>query len=532
MKKVLAAMLVLLFVLSPVSSYAAASFALDLSAQEVLRGDEITLSGTASNDVVVKIVRPNDTVFYLDVIEPANGIFSATITIPDTEDFAPYGVYKTVASSGSATLNKSFNVVDKLGGGGTTPGNGNGTVTPPTDTGTIPADAGSTSGSVIQPDKAKDGTYIFGGDTLTSAIEQALDSVTIELPVSTGTSGNALEFPAQALKTLMDKDLDLIVISDNGTVRFLAGAIAAPSESGQSTNIRIVLNTVLTDDAKNAINGTLQSNTDYASTGVVISVVIQVHSGNNVSEVHNLDKPAVVNLKLTKEQEQLIDSDLAGVYYVNGKQLEYVGGTVSNGTLTFQANHFSYYTILEYNKTFADLNGHWAEKPVKSLTAKHILNGVDKQHYAPSRNITRAEFTTMIMRSIEWTGNADVQAGTNPFKDVPAGRYYTDAVAQAASLGIVSGYEGAFRPNDKITREEAVVALVRAAKYFELSSPGKGAPAFADAKDISAWATAAVDEAWSKGLIEGDGKQFNPKKSVTRAEVAVMINRLLPVGSV
>nr|WP_240546149.1 S-layer homology domain-containing protein [Paenibacillus artemisiicola] len=177
------------------------------------------------------------------------------------------------------------------------------------------------------------------------------------------------------------------------------------------------------------------------------------------------------------------------------------------------------------------MKGHWAEQAVKSLAAKHIVTGVDEQHYVPGRGITRAEFATMLMRSVAWNGKADVPAGANPFNDVPAGQYYAGAVTQAASLGIVTGYQGAFRPNDGITREEAVVALVRAAKYFDLSAPGKGAPAFADAKSISAWAAAAVNEAWTTGLIEGDGKQFNPKKSVTRAEVAVMIGRLLPAGS-
>ncbi|SDX06053.1 S-layer homology domain-containing protein [Paenibacillus sp. CF384] len=532
MKTYLAAILALFFILSPVSVYAAASFVLNVSAKEVLRGDEITLSGTSSKDVVVKIVRPNESVFYMDVIEPVSGNYSMTITIPESEDSAPWGTYKVVASSGSNTLNAIFRVVEKLGAGDDTPQNGGGdggTVTKPTDPIAIPPGAGSSSGTVIHPEVTKNGSYIVGSDTLASVIDQAKDAITIELPKSTGTPGTSLEFPAQSLKALKDKGLDIIIVSDNSKIRFPAGSIAA--SNGEDEHIRIVVNTLLTDEAQTIIKGTLASNPDYVSTGVVLSVTIQLVSFGSIVDVHNLDSPASVTMELTKEQEKLLASNLAGVYYVNGTKVEYVGGKVSNGMFTFKANHFSLYTILEFNKQFADLAGHWAEKSVKSLTAKHIVNGVDEHHYAPTRNITRAEYATMIMRAIDWTGSTSAAAGANSFKDVAVGQYYTEAVTQAASLGIVSGYDGMFRPNDKITREEAIIALVHATKYFKFASTGKGAPAFSDAKSISAWAASAVNDAWKLGLIEGDGKQFNPKKPLTRAEVAVMINRLLPNGS-
>lgn len=524
-------MLALLFVLAPVSGYAAAKYTLELNADKLQRGERLTLSGTAEGDVNVKIVSPDKTTFYLDVIESAGGSFKKTITIPQEADFAPYGVYHLAASNGAATLSKTFAVTDADGNYPQEPSEGGGggvIIAPPSNA--IPADAGTATGSGIEPDQAPNGTYIVGSDTLTSAAGQAGDAVTIKLPASSGMSGSALEFPAQALNTLRSNHKDLVIVSGNATVRIPAEAIAADN-AGQETNIRIVLNTALTDDAKNAIAGSLGSNADYHSSGAVVTVAIQLVSSGTATEIHDLGKPATVKLKLTNEQAKTVAADLAGAYFVNGSELEYVGGKAESGTFTFLVNHFSTYAILEYAKTFIEMKGHWAEQAVKSLAAKHIVTGVDERHYVPGRGITRAEFATMLMRSVAWNGKADVPAGTDPFKDVPAGSYYADAVTQAASLGIVTGYQGAFRPNDGITREEAVVALVRAAQYFDLASPGKGAPAFADAKSISAWAATAVNEAWTQGLIEGDGKQFHPKKSVTRAEVAVMIGRLLPAGS-
>ncbi|GLX65747.1 S-layer homology domain-containing protein [Paenibacillus glycanilyticus] len=523
MKKVLAALLALFIVVLPATGYAAAaSFALNLSAKEVLRGDAITFSGTAEDDVVLKIIRPNQTTFYMDVIEPADGLYSATITIPDTEQFAPWGVYNVVASSGSAKKETAFTVVQSHSGGGTDPDGG----TSPA--GTIPVDAGDASGSVIKPELGTNGEYIFGSGTLASAISQAQGSITVELPAGAGENGSALNFPAETLKQLSDKKLDLIIASGSSTIRFPAGSIGS-SDTSNSALIRIVVNTKLTNTAKDEINKAIQSNKDYVSAGIVISVSIQAVNGSSVTEIHNLNKKAEVTLKLTTEQAKQLASGLAGVYYVNGSQLEFVGGKVKGDTFTFKAKHFSTYAILEYNKTFVDIPaGHWAAASVKSLTAKHIVTGVDNSHYAPNRNITRAEFATMIMRAVDWTGMEEDESAINPFKDVPKDKFYTEAVTRAASLGIMSGYGGTFRPNDRITREEAVVTLVRTVKYFELADAGKGAPSFSDAKQISAWATDAVNQAWKLGVVQGDGKQFHPKQALTRAEIAMMINRLMP----
>ncbi|MCS7463155.1 S-layer homology domain-containing protein [Paenibacillus doosanensis] len=600
MKKIAAALLALIFMLSTLPAYAAsASFTLNLSAKEVQRGGEIILSGTTESDdtdVVVKIVRPNQTILYIDSVAPSMGSYSAKVKIPDDENFAPYGEYKVAAGSKGRTESRTFVIVDPNGsgggtdpdngggtnpgdgggtdpgngggtnpgdGGGTDPGNGGGTYpgeggstdpgngggeTPGSggkpnrphqsssgtetaaDGGGIPSGAGKASDGVVQPDSSEDGRYVFGSDTLAQAIAQAKDAVTIQLPAEAGVSGQALEFPAKSLQDLQDKNLDLIIQDGDHTVRFPAGSIAAFSDEVQS-RIRIELNFAWTEEAKDLLSRSLKNQPDYTGTGVILSVVIKAISGDSMTEIHELDKPAAVMIRLTPEQERAISTERAGVYYVDGKQAEYVGGTIRQGVLTFAAAHFSYYTLLEYNKAFADVSGHWAEPAVLSLAAKRIVDGVDDRHYEPGRAITRAEFVTLIMRALKWQGTASPAAAANPFSDVGSSEYYSRSVAEAAWLGIVSGYNGAFRPNDKITREEAVIVLVQAAPYFNLTAAAKAAPDFADMNEVASWAEAAVKEAWSKGLIEGDGVRFHPKQSVTRAEVAVMIYRLLPKGS-
>ncbi|GIO64245.1 hypothetical protein J43TS9_58190 [Paenibacillus cineris] len=548
-KKYLAAVLVMLFLFSSVSAYAAASLTLSLSAVEVRRGGEITLSGTAGsdhNDVVVKIVSPKQTVFYIDAVTPVQGAYSAVVAVPQDADLAPLGTYTVIAGVGSEKVTRTFSVTDGnsvpgnpgngngnengAGGGGSTGGSGSsgGGVTAPSEPSGIPSAAGQASGTSITPEKTADGRYIFGSGTLETALGKAADSVTISLPASAAAGGSALEFPSAALKSLQNRNVALVIVSGNVSLRLPAG-FAGAVDDGQ-TKVQIVLNTALTDDAKNTIQQSLKNHPELTSSGVVLSVVMEIISANgSVTEIHKLNKPAEVTLKLTEEQRASISADLAGVYLVDGSTVEAVPGRWSSGSFTFTAAHFSYYAILEYKSSFTDMVGHWAAGAVNFLAAKHLVTGVDAAHFEPNRSMTRGEFVTLVMRAIDYAGDKPVKAPANgqSFSDVTAGAYYAQPIADAAALGIVSGYDGAFRPKDRITREEAVVALVHAAAYFGLNEAGSGQPDFADKDRISVWAASAVNQAWSLGLIQGDGKQFNPAKPVSRAEVAVMIQRML-----
>ena len=52
------------------------------------------------------------------------------------------------------------------------------------------------------------------------------------------------------------------------------------------------------------------------------------------------------------------------------------------------------------------------------------------------------------------------------FRDVPAGRWYSDAITWAHTAGIVVGYgDGTFGPHDTLTREQMAVLLYRYAGY-------------------------------------------------------------------
>ncbi|CDN42780.1 hypothetical protein BN871_BX_00120 [Paenibacillus sp. P22] len=107
-----------------------------------------------------------------------------------------------------------------------------------------------------------------------------------------------------------------------------------------------------------------------------------------------------------------------------------------------------------------------------------------------------------------------------PAKDVPATHWAYASIARAMELGIAQGYEdGSFRPERSVSRAELAVLLSRAMKLPESGSPS----AFKDASSIPAWARGAVAGAASSGWIGGyeDGS-FRPDRPISRAELAVI----------
>lgn len=123
-------------------------------------------------------------------------------------------------------------------------------------------------------------------------------------------------------------------------------------------------------------------------------------AANDVSEV----LPEPISIVMAYDQSG-VDEELLGIYYlndINGKW-EYVRGEVDKEQrqFTFLAERAGIYSVMEFGRTFDDLpSGHWAERAVKVLAAKHIVNGVDERHFAPTGETTRAEFAALLIRAL------------------------------------------------------------------------------------------------------------------------------------
>ena len=174
---------------------------------------------------------------------------------------------------------------------------------------------------------------------------------------------------------------------------------------------------------------------------------------------------------------------------------------------------------------FTDTAGHWAEADIADMAARGIVTGVTATTFEPDRNITRAEFATLIVKALKL--NSNTPAG---FSDVGNGEWHYPYVNAAANAGLIAGYDGQFRPDDPITREEMAVIIARTYSFLGHTPQSGSAERFSDRDDISDWAYPSVDTATSAGLIAGmTVDTFVPQENATRAQAASILKRLLDI---
>ena len=177
------------------------------------------------------------------------------------------------------------------------------------------------------------------------------------------------------------------------------------------------------------------------------------------------------------------------------------------------------------SKDFKDLEPKaWYHEAVDYAVSNGLMNGVGSHKFDPNGTATRAMIATILWR----LEGAPIVNAANPFDDVEAGAWHTDAIVWAADSGIIEGVGGGrFCPNDDITREQLATMLYRYAKYKGAAeSPDANILDFDDASDVSEWAVEAVRWAVQLKLIQGrTPSTLVPQGKATRAEVAAILMR-------
>ncbi len=263
-----------------------------------------------------------------------------------------------------------------------------------------------------------------------------------------------------------------------------------------------------------------------------------------VSQVYEIAKSTAgiflkpVTLTLPFDRSKLDPAaDTVAVYWYNEVTGEWVpldGATVDweSGTVSGQTIHFTKFAVLtppgkapsgngKPLPDFADIAGHWAETGIRAMAGRGGIDGYPDGTFRPDREVTRAEFVQLLMRTVGIAG----KSGTGRTFADTANHWAHDAIAAAAASGIVDGYDdGTFGPDDPITRQQMAAMLVRALK---LPAARSGA-AFADSGDIAAWALPAMTAAAERGLFVGyeDGT-IRPLARATRAETVEVLTRAI-----
>ncbi|MBO2944390.1 S-layer homology domain-containing protein [Paenibacillus sp. F411] len=199
-----------------------------------------------------------------------------------------------------------------------------------------------------------------------------------------------------------------------------------------------------------------------------------------------------------------------------------------SGMVTFRVNHFSAYKVVYVDKSFQDMESHWARHAVSVLASKGIIQGRTANVYGPEALMTRGDFVTLLVRTLELNAPASSWV---PFTDVEASDDYAREVMTARALGITSGVGNhRFAPREAVTRQDMMVMTAAALQlkpgWVQAQDPDSSVKSWSDAADISSYALESVNKLSQAGLIQGADGRLQPKAPTTRAEMAALLYRL------
>ncbi|MCI8524643.1 MAG: hypothetical protein HFF17_01715 [Oscillospiraceae bacterium] len=165
----------------------------------------------------------------------------------------------------------------------------------------------------------------------------------------------------------------------------------------------------------------------------------------------------------------------------------------------------------------------WYREPVDFMVSRGYMSGTGTGTFAPDATTNRAMVVTILARFANGK-----PVNPSAMTDVAAGQWYSDAVAWAVENNIVSGYgDGAFGPNDPVTREQLATILYR---YAGSPAITQSLSAYSDAGSVSSYAQAAMQWCVANGILSGYANgTLRPAGNATRAEMAKMFTAFIQV---
>ncbi|WP_168118619.1 S-layer homology domain-containing protein [Paenibacillus sp. HB172176] len=366
-----------------------------------------------------------------------------------------------------------------------------------------------------------------GQSILTIQVDDSERVVRVQLPAASIAAAAEL-MPNAIIEAQLNGASYQLVIS----VLDLAGLAEELGVDLQDLKVNIILERADEAVETQVLQLAVSKGFDLAS--AVIDFKVTVEANGQTVEIRDFGGTYMARAIVTGEDA--VNRNLTGVLYDQGDmRFTFVpsqAGSRPDGTpeTVIKVPHNSMYAVLaSAGKTFDDLEGHWAQGNVELLASKLIVNGVTDTLFMPDADITRAEFTALLVRALGLSLNADDQA--SGFPDVAADAWYRPVIQAAVNAGLASGMtQERFAPDEPMTREQMAVMLASAMVFAGDRDEGslQSLTKLSDRWTISSWATASVAKVVAAGIIEGmPGSMFMPFEHATRAQATAMLARFL-----
>jgi len=369
-----------------------------------------------------------------------------------------------------------------------------------------------------------------GGSILTPSSQR-----TTTTKSTTGSTTNSdPSLPAAALTDIstgatlsFDQPVDL---PDSG---FISDTIVISNTAG-TVSLSIPSDTMVTDDNGVRYPGTIgQPQVELVSS---LPASVPPPAGTKTVYVVSVETDLPINfsndIRIVIPLPDYIDPNEAVIYYYDTKTHEYiyVGGTpTADGTgIEVYVNHLTTFVVVtpdESSATFEDLpSDHWAAGYVKILTTRGILKyGNVDGHFLPTAPVTRAEMAQISL--LAFGIEIPKSVTSSMFTDIKTTDWFAPCVQTAGELGIIAGYDGGtFKPNAPVSRVEALRILLGSSG---LSLSTDQPVSFKDV-NLTAWYAPYLKLALEKNIVKGyTSTVFKPANSISRAEIAVIVAKLL-----
>ena len=173
--------------------------------------------------------------------------------------------------------------------------------------------------------------------------------------------------------------------------------------------------------------------------------------------------------------------------------------------------------------------GYWASCEIDKLATNDIVVGYPDRLFKPSRNISRAEFATMLVKGFD--KNMYSCTPEKLFSDVPTNHWANSAITVAVHNDLLKGYpSGKFMPNHNVTRVEALCALSKGIQCGEMDKcrAQEILSQYNDGNTVPEWAIIPIAKALEKGALNNSPspKTIAPFKDASRADIAAMLQNI------
>lgn len=345
--------------------------------------------------------------------------------------------------------------------------------------------------------------------TLQAAIDAVQNNETITLLKDTNenvTVSKAIKFTLAGGKDYLKGSIaagsrySMTTSENSGNTDYTFIYVGGSSSSGStSTTYDVNVNA--------ATNGAVAADKKTASKGTTVTVTASPSKGYVVDAVKVVDK----------------DGKDVAVTEKDGKYVFTMPASAVTVTGSFKAE-----TPAPVALPFTDVkSGNWFYDAVQYAYAQGLMTGTSATTFAPNGTMNRAMIVTVLYR----LEKSPAVTGASKFTDVPAGQWYSDAVAWAAANKIVNGYdETTFGPMNAVTREQMAAILFRyeQVKGLENVTLEENLNRFPDQNKISAYAIPALQWAVGQKIINGNADgTLDPTGTATRAQVAQIFTNLL-----